>query len=214
MSEELGKIEKPPVEDFKSGRKLYFVPLIYPGKDAEDEFVERCDNYWEQVSDHIKDLELKLGNVKNIYHEFMPMGDEEALNNIEHLNKKSCQIIRSRVDNGAMMEVTEAEDLLTEFMDWSRCLAIGLQNREVFAKVYGFFQEASKNRNEHIARKIDETLGQDESGILFMREGHQIQFSSDIEIFYISPPALDEIKRWLRSKETADSAPETGKSDQ
>ena len=29
MSEELGKIEKPLAEDFKAGRKLYFVPLVF-----------------------------------------------------------------------------------------------------------------------------------------------------------------------------------------
>jgi hypothetical protein len=37
---------------------------------------------------------------------------------------------------------------------------------------------------------------------LVMREGLQIQFPSDIQVFYIAPPALDEIKRWLREKES------------
>ena len=34
-----------------------------------------------------------------------------------------------------------------------------------------------------------------------MRENHQVQFSEDIQIIYVSPPALDEIKRWLRERE-------------
>ena len=62
--------------------------------------------------------------------------------------------------------------------------------------------EASKKRNERIASQIDETLNEDESGILFMREGYQIQFPSEIEVFYVAPPALDEIKRWFRDRET------------
>jgi hypothetical protein len=86
-------------------------------------------------------------------------------------------------------------------MDWTRCLAIGLQNQEVLTKVYESYAEAGKNRNEHIARQIDDTLKTDEIGILFMREGHQVQFSSDIQVFYVAPPALDEIKRWLRDQE-------------
>ena len=34
-----------------------------------------------------------------------------------------------------------------------------------------------------------------------MRENHQVQFPADIQVFYISPPALDDIKRWLRERE-------------
>jgi hypothetical protein len=34
-----------------------------------------------------------------------------------------------------------------------------------------------------------------------MREGHQVQFPEDIQVFYIAPPALDEIRRWLRDQE-------------
>ena len=71
----------------------------------------------------------------------------------------------------------------------------------MFTKVYEFYTEASKNRNEHIARQIDETLKADEVRILFMREGHQVQFPSNIQVFYIAPPALDEIERWLRDSE-------------
>ena len=37
MAEQLGKIEKPEVERFKQGKKLYLVPLIYSGEEAPDE---------------------------------------------------------------------------------------------------------------------------------------------------------------------------------
>jgi len=33
-----------------------------------------------------------------------------------------------------------------------------------------------------------------------MREGHQLQFPSNIQILYVAPPTLDEIKRWLRAR--------------
>jgi hypothetical protein len=59
----------------------------------------------------------------------------------------------------------------------------------------------SKKRNEYIARQIDETLKPDEIGVLFMREGHQVQFPQDIQVIYVAPPALDEIERWLRDRE-------------
>jgi hypothetical protein len=34
-----------------------------------------------------------------------------------------------------------------------------------------------------------------------MRENHEVQFPPDIQVFYIAPPALDEMKRWLRERQ-------------
>ena len=154
----------------------------------------------------MSELGLKLGKVAKIYHELVPVGGEDGIKVIKGLNDKSYQIIKDGLDKGAQFEATEDSNLLTEFMDWSKCLVVGLQNRKVFTKVYESYAEASKNRNEHIARQIDETLKADEIGVLFMREGHQVQFPSDIQVFYVAPPALDEIKRWLRDRETKPQA--------
>ena len=86
-------------------------------------------------------------------------------------------------------------------MDWSKCLFVGLQNQKVFTKVYEYYTETQTKRNENVAQQIDDTLKSGEAGILFFREGHQVQFPSDIQVFYIAPPALDEIQRWLRERE-------------
>lgn len=154
----------------------------------------------------MSELELKLGKVEKIYHELIPAGGKDGVKVIKGLNDKSYQTIKNRLDKGARLEATEDSELLTEFMDWSRCLALGLQNRKVFIKIYESYTEASKKRNEHIARQIDETLKADETGVLFMREGHQVQFPPDIQVFYVAPPALDEIKRWLRDREAKSGA--------
>ncbi len=58
-----------------------------------------------------------------------------------------------------------------------------------------FYVEASRKRYEHIARRIDEALKANEVGMLFIREGHRVQFPQDIEVFSVAPPALDEIRR-------------------
>lgn len=201
MAEELGKIEKPPVEEFKKGRKLYFVPLIYRSEQPPEEYLEKFNRYWEQVKKQITELELKLGKVNKIYHELITASGEDGSKVIKELNDKSHEIIQTCLDSGAQLEAVEEGDLLTEFMDWSRCLIVGLQNQKVLTKVYESYTEVSKKRNEYIAVKIDETLQADEIGILLMRENHQVQFPSDIQIFYVAPPALDEIKRWLRERE-------------
>lgn len=198
MAEELGRIEKPLVSSFRKGRKLYFVPLIYSSKELPPEFFVKLDKYWEQVERHLYEVAVKLGQVNRIYHELVATPGEEGVKSIERLNEKSSRLVRVFLERNAQLEALEEDDLLTEFTDWSRCLILGLQNPKVAAKVYDFYLEAGKKRNEQLARRIDETLQENEIGLLLMREDHQVQFPLDIEVFYIAPPALDELKRWLR----------------
>jgi len=211
MPEKVAKIPKSSVKDFKKGRKLFFVPLIYQGKDSPADYLEKLEKYWKQVEEQLTDLESKLGKVSRIYHELVSSTGDEGVKAIEELNNGSHHIAKSRVEKGARMEAVEDGGVLTEFMDWSRCLAAGVQSQKVLDTVYQSYVEAGKKRNESISRRLDETLKAGEIGILFMREGHQVQFPAGIEVFYITPPALDEINRWLRdyeSRKTKDSKAE------
>ena len=205
MSEKLGKIEKPTAEEFKTGRKLYFIPLIYGNKELPTDYMEIYDKYWKQVDDQISDFELKLGPVNRIYHEFIPATGEDGLKALKNLSEESFKIIEKRINTGSQLEATENVELLTEFMDWNRCLAIGLQNQKVSEKVYESYTETSKHREKFISSHIDETLKANDIGILFMEEQYKIIFPNDIEVFYVSPPALDEIKRWVRNQEVPHS---------
>ncbi len=208
MSETLGKVEKPLVEDYLKGRKLYFVPLLYQGRESPAEYLEKCNRFWSQVEDKISALELKLGQVNRVYHELVPEGGEEGVRAVRELNEKSYEVVRNRLDKGAELTALEDNELLTEFMDWNRCLNMGLMSQKAFTTVYGFYTEAGKKRNEYITRRLDETLAADEIGVLFMREGHGLHFPEDIQVFYIAPPALDEIRRYLRDQEMKSQAAE------
>jgi hypothetical protein len=201
MTQELGKIEKMPVDNFKKGRKIFFIPIIYLGENLPEDFLEKFNRYWEQVKNQVAELSIKLGNVNIIYHELIAVPGDEGVAAIKDLDKPGYKIVKGCLDKKAKLEALEDADLLTEFMDWSRCLLTGLQNPNVITKIYEYYTEAGKKRNEAIACKIDETLKENEIGMVLMREGHQVQFPGDIQVFYVSPPALDDIKRWLRERE-------------
>jgi len=208
MAEELGKIEKPSTERFEKGRKLFFVPLVFASLEPEGEFDEMVKRYWAEAEAHVANLEAKLGSVRKVFHELVPAGGELGDMAVKELNSAGYAIVRSRLDRGAEVQPLEDVELLTEFMDWSRCLAVGLQNPKVLTKVYESYNEVRSRRNEGLAKTLDESLHEDEIGLLLMREGHQVQFPSDINVFYVSPPSLDEIKRWVRSREEeAQAAP-------
>jgi hypothetical protein len=201
MAEELGKIEKPPVEKYKRGRKLFFVPVIYHGESSQEDYLVKFNRYWEQVTKQTEELAAKLGEVKKVYHELIAVAGEEGVKAVKELNNPSYILVKACMDKKGELEALEDADLLMEYMDWSRCMLIGLQSPRVANKIFDAYVEVGKKRNEYISRKIDETLKEDETGIVLMRENHHIQFPADIQVFYVAPPALDEIKRWFREQE-------------
>ncbi|MDD1715351.1 MAG: hypothetical protein LUQ61_08860, partial [Methanoregulaceae archaeon] len=120
MTEELGKIERPAVEEFKKGRKLYFVPLILSVGDNDLELDLLIGKYWEQVEAQLVNLESKLGKVSCIFHELVPADGENALKAIETICKDSYKIVLNEIEKGAKLLSLEDGDILFEFMDWGR----------------------------------------------------------------------------------------------
>ncbi|MFC1941388.1 hypothetical protein ACFLWL_03185 [Chloroflexota bacterium] len=200
MAEELGKLEKPEAGQFKGKRKLYLIPLLFYWEGAPAEYTEKLNLYWQQVGEHVANLESKMGKVKRVYHESISLAGEEGLKVLEKLNPTGCQIIRDKCQSGAQLEATEDKELAEESMDWERHLLMGFVSQKVAKMVSDFFSEALRSRYEHIAKQINETLKDNEAAMLFIREGHMVQFPSDIEVFSVVPPALNEIYRWLRDR--------------
>jgi hypothetical protein len=202
MAEELGKIEKPEAGQFRQKRKLYLVPLLYSWEDAPLEYAVKFGLYWEQVKEHVANLESKIGTVNRVYHESVTAAGEEGLKILEKLNPASFQVVQEKCHCGAQFEMMEDKDLVEESMDWERHLIIGFLSEKVANIVSQFFSEALRKRYEHIAKRINETLKENEVALLIIHEGHMVQFPSDIEVFIVAPPVLDEIHRWLRDRRT------------
>jgi hypothetical protein len=200
MSEPLGKIERLEAERFKQGKKLYLVPLVYSGGEAPDEYKEKCGRYWQEVAEHLANLASKIGEVDRIYHESIFQSGEDGMRVMEKLNPGSYQIAKTECGSGAVFEAVEEKELLEEVMDWQRCLMLGFMSDKVASKLSEFYVDATRKRNEFMTKKISETLKDDEAGLLFIREEHLLQFPSDVEVFSIFPPALDEIHRWYRDQ--------------
>jgi hypothetical protein len=203
MPEELAKIERLEAERFKQGKKLYLVPLVYSSEEAPDEYKEKCSRYWQQVTEQLTNLASKIGKVNRVYHESVFQSGQDGIKAVERLNPSSYQIVKTQCENGAVFKAVEDSELFEEVMDWQRCLMLGFLSGKVASTVSEFYVKAAKKRNEFIARKISETLKDDEAGLLFIGEEHSLEFPSDIEVFTIFPPALDEIHRWYRDRAAA-----------
>lgn len=198
MTEQLGKIEKPPAERFKQGKKIYLIPLMYTSKSAPAEFNEKIVCYWQQVVEQLANLEAKIGKIKHVYHESIHQPGEDGMKFMEKINPDSYQISVDKCGDGAVLEAIEDKELLDEAVDWERCILLGFASEKAASKVSEFYVEALKKRYEFMVKRISETLKCNEAGLLFIAENHRLQFPADIEVFNIFPPAMDEIHRWLR----------------
>jgi len=207
MSTELGRIEKPAAEQFTTERKIYLVPLVFSPPQPTKDYAEIYERYWTGVREQLLKLEARIGAVARVYHESVGLAGEDGLNAVEEINEKSGSLTRGKVESGATFEAMEDPELVSESFDWQRCLMIGLESRTAAEKVTGFYTEVTRRRYEVMAKKIDETLKPEEAGLLFISGDHRIQFPSDMKVFFVAPPALDEIHRWLRDQRSGAAAP-------
>jgi hypothetical protein len=198
VSSELGRFEKPEAEQYKGQRKLYLVPLLFGPEQPTPGFDELYERYWSGVLEHLLKLENSMGPIARVYHEAVGLPGTEGLDLAERLNAKSASVARSKVNSGAAFEAVEDQDLVVESMDWQRCLMVGLESRKVSGHVWAAYNDAIGKRSELMQKRIDETLKPEEAGLLFVSEEHRLQFSADLRVFYVSPPALDAIHRWIR----------------
>ena len=115
------------------------------------------------------------------------------------MDERSHRFVQSKCRDKAVLEATEDEGVLLEVVDLQRCLMLPLLSSRLTAKLHEWYFEGMNRRYEHIGKRIDESLGKNEVGLLLIGERHQVQFPQDIEVFYVSPPALDEYRRWFQN---------------
>ena len=208
MTTPLSQFPKPEAGQYQGQRKLFLVPIFTLSPAAPDEGQQLLERYWSEVRDHIGNLERSLNAASHVYHEMVFSEGDEGMKLIELLNGKGYAFIQAMCQSTAQLEATEDQALMHENNDWQRCLSIGLMSEKVMSTALEGYQETTRRRFEHIGTRIDDTLQEGEAGVLFIREDHSIQFPSNLQVFYVAPPALDALKRWLsdRSRAAEESA--------
>ena len=201
--QELGRVERPPADQYRDKRRLLLVPLMFAppaepeGGESEGQAIYQ--RYWDQARTQIDALASGLGGLHRVYHESLVEGGEEGLAYLQMADPHAYAMIQVRCQAGATLEATESIDLITEAIDLQRCLMVPFTNDNVATRIQAWLAESTRGRYDHIAQQIEQTLQADETGLLLINERHQVQFPTDIEVFYIAPPALDEYRRWVQN---------------
>ena len=202
MAEELSRITRPATANYQGKRKLLLAPLIHlaaPPDAIPSEGVAIVARYWEQVDVQIRAVQNALGTITHVYHENLPEGGDDGLGYLAATNQDTHQLVGRLVEAGAVLEATESMAIMAEALDLQRCLMQPLMSMDVATRLQEWFTDTTRRRYDFIANAIDNTLAEDETGLLLINERHQAQFPSEIEVIYVAPPALDEFRRWAQN---------------
>lgn len=192
-------------------RKLIYVPIIHMGADMGsitkqvdkrgiagfgEEFWKRhretISAFWDAISDYFDYIYIDVYNRKKmkIYQDGMIVEREVGQKIVEEGIKsgsKNYELVLRLLKRGAVLVKTEDFKLVKEELD--RLLAITKaksRSKKLFAFIkYRLIKNKLLNkRDEFISRRIDETLNQDEAGVLFLGAYHNIKkrLPKDIQI--------------------------------
>lgn len=197
MTQELGRVERPSTTSFQGKRKLFLVPRLYEPPNDVEEGIRILEKYWVQVQSQVASLESGLGPIKHIYHEGLTENGESGLSYLENVDHRCHAFVYTKSQSGAVLEITEDVEILGETLDLQRCLMLPFTSNKVAMQIHEWFNDSVRRRYEHVSKRIDETLGENDIGLLIINERHQVQFPDDVDVFFVAPPALDEFRRWV-----------------
>ena len=207
MEQELGRIERPTAEHFAGKRKLLLVPLVHGPQAQAQECQPILEKYWVQMQSQVASLESSLGRTQHLFHEGLTEGGAEGLKYLEAVDQRSYRFMQGKCAAGASLAATEDDELLREITDLQRCMLFPFTSENVAHRLHEWFSDSNRKRYEHISKRIEETLQENEVGLLLISERHQVQFPADVEVIYVAPSSLDEFRRciqdWLAQQQKA-----------
>jgi len=201
---ELGRIEKVTISKSEGkSKKLVEVPFLFYKQsiklDHPAEYNSQIDQFYNSLTEWIKQLNEKVGNIKKIYIESITETEEAAILQFKKLtdkNERLLQMIESFLELGAKLQKTEDKDLLLEYLEWVNTV----NSPEALDITLEYLLETKKERTNFIVKRIEETLLDQEIGTLFITFDlkETINYPNEIEVIRFYPPVLDDILRFLK----------------
>ena len=199
----LGNVGKASVDQFAGARKLLLVPLVTAVQD-NPELQELVNRYWNEVGEQVRRLKQGLGRVMHLFHEGSVDTGEATLTSMEKANAAALPLVRELWVRDAQIHALEDTETLLETLDLHRCLLLGMASATVTHRLVEWYTDARKRRYELMGKRIDETIGTGQIGLLIIGQDHQLQFPSDMQVVYVAPPALNALHHWFQDQEYAD----------
>ncbi len=181
-------------------RTLIVIPKMFSEKELEDmgfevpsDFNDKSREFWEYVEERLKVLSARVARV---YVESACRGGVDDLDEIRAGNDELHRIVSSLVDHGAEMMMTEDRLLVLETESWLELVRRGMTGAES-----EMLMNSLRDRESFLSERIGETLGDGETGVLFISALQTPDFPSDIRIIKMMPfDPKNYLQTWLVAK--------------
>jgi hypothetical protein len=166
-------------------RMLLLVPRMYTEEEFKgfvavlpEDFKVRTHEFWSYVEEKLQGF---AGKIQRVYRDDVWKGGEAAVAYMSFIDHKNSLIVKRLVEKGAVFEATEDAMLVGESKSW---LEMVKQN-PLDPVPLEFYEETIRERNDYVARRIDETLSDDETGILFMIPDREINVKEPVKVIKV-----------------------------
>jgi len=159
------------------------------GKEGWEENQRRIERFWRELVEAVDKLELDYSRVR-VYQDGLPAGGElgmKIVNETAARGSQNYRLVKKLIEKGAVLEATESPELLLKEYRHIKLIA-GALTREEREEAKLQYEKAKtlliEERDLYIARRIQETLNEGETGILFIGATHQVasRLPGDIEV--------------------------------
>ncbi len=174
-------------------KTLFIIPKMFTpeelnriGSTLPEDYPEKSKEFWGYIDEKLRTQRA----VQKLYYDSLTKFEsvEKALEFIKRNNEHCYDIVERLIGLGAKLETTEDPLLVEETASWISMLKdndgeTDLATEEMLAK-------NMMDRDKYIAKKIYESLGDGETGILFLAPGRQISndiIPPDVRVIKIQP---------------------------
>lgn len=159
------------------------------GREKWLENQRKIEKFWDELEKEIDGLGLDYSKTR-IYQDGLPCGGELGLRIVRETadkGSKNYQIVRKLIERGAAIEATESPELLRKEYEHIKALITAKTPEEKADAARRYDQikdELMQERDAYIAKAIDISLNDNETGVLFIGAVHNVipELAKDIEV--------------------------------
>jgi hypothetical protein len=192
--QELVKIKTESLIKDDQGRQLIEIPLFFikniPSYSKNQDLVDLIKEYFNQVHLWISEYIQKVKKISKLY--IVSLKEDDPIEKFLEINFKITETFYDfiiELSKNVDVIIVEDIDLYLEFLSWFDVIT----SQQASKCDLKLFNEVSQERLDHIAERIDKTLGENQVGVLFINPNSGINYSEDIKVIHFTPPIVDEI---------------------
>jgi len=161
------------------GEGLVKEAMAKMGREKWLENQRKIEKFWDELEKEIDGLGLDYSKTR-IYQDGLPCGGELGLRIVRETadkGSKNYQIVRKLIERGAAIEATESPELLRKEYEHIKALITAKTPEEKADATRRYDQikdELMQERDAYIAKAIDISLNDNETGVLFIGAVHNV----------------------------------------